>query len=52
MKKKYMIPELDVVELKQIHPLLTGSDVEIGSDVEKSLQDSEEEEIDDPEEII
>ena len=46
MKKKYMTPELDVVELKQIHPLLTGSDVE------KSLQDSEEEEIDDPEEII
>ena len=52
MKKKYMTPELDVVELKQIHPLLTGSDVEklTGSDVEKSLQD--EEEIDDPEEII
>lgn len=44
MKKKYMVPELDVVELKQIHPLLTGSDVE------KSLQD--EEEIDDSEEII
>ena len=44
MKKKYMIPELDVVELKQIHPLLTGSDVV------NSLQDSEE--IDDPEEII
>ena len=43
MKKKYMIPELDVVELKQIHQLLTGSDVV------KSLQD---EEIDDPEEII
>lgn len=43
MKKKYMIPELDVVELKQIHPLLTGSDVV------KSLQD---EEIDNPEEII
>lgn len=44
MKKKYMTPELDVVELKQIHQLLTGSDVE------KSLQD--EEEIDDSEEII
>lgn len=44
MKKKYKIPELDVVELKQIHQLLTGSDVL------NSLQDSEE--IDDPEEII